>query len=106
MIEQNLERTFSPDPFGQMGGYIKRMRGVRLDFKAENPPLHRIERLFVEGAPVEPDKSYRAAFITSRGVPAHLGRNLRDLPVHAVEALRTRLGDSPFRGALETVRGV
>src|SRR3546814_387328 len=38
MIEENLERTFAADPYDQMGGYIKRMRGVGLAFKAENPP--------------------------------------------------------------------
>src|SRR3546814_2766490 len=37
MIEENLERTFAADPYDQMGGYIKRMRGVDLAFKAENP---------------------------------------------------------------------
>ena len=30
MLEENLERTFASDPYEQMGGYIKRMRGVRL----------------------------------------------------------------------------
>src|SRR3546814_15290483 len=28
MIEENLERTFAAEPYDQMGGYIKRIRGV------------------------------------------------------------------------------
>src|SRR3546814_2554920 len=55
MIEENLERTFAADPYDQMGGYIKRMRGVGLAFKAENPPGRRIERLFLEGRPAVDD---------------------------------------------------
>ena len=37
MVEENLENTFSRDPFSQMGGYIKRSKGINVYFKAENP---------------------------------------------------------------------
>ena len=37
MLEANLERTFAADPYEQMGGYVKRMRGLKMYFKAENP---------------------------------------------------------------------
>jgi 2',3'-cyclic-nucleotide 2'-phosphodiesterase (5'-nucleotidase family) len=30
MMEENLERTFSRDPYQQMGGYVKRCMGVNL----------------------------------------------------------------------------
>jgi 2',3'-cyclic-nucleotide 2'-phosphodiesterase (5'-nucleotidase family) len=91
MLEANLERTFASDPYRQMGGFIKRMRGIRMYFKAENPPGHRIDQLFVEGRPVDPAATYRAAFVTSQGVPGAFGRNRRNLEVHAIDALRTRL---------------
>jgi sulfur-oxidizing protein SoxB len=89
MLEENLERTFAADPYEQMGGYIKRMRGVRMFFKAENPSGHRIDRLFVDGAPLDFVKLYAVAFVTAQGVPAKFGRNRRDLDVHAVDALCT-----------------
>jgi S-sulfosulfanyl-L-cysteine sulfohydrolase len=88
MLEENLERTFAADPFEQMGGYVKRMRGVRLYVKVENPRGHRIDRLFVADRPVEPDEAYEVAFITDQGVPARFGRNRRSTGVDAVSALR------------------
>lgn len=91
MLEGNLERTFASDPYRQMGGFIKRMRGIRMFFKAENPPGHRIDQLFVEGRPVDPAASYQAAFVTSQGVPGAFGRNRRNLEVHAIDALCARL---------------
>lgn len=89
MLEENLERTFAADPYAQMGGFVKRLRGLRLYFKAENPAGHRIDRLFAEDALVEPERMYRVAFVTSQGVPAKFGRNRRDLDIRAIEALRT-----------------
>ena len=88
MLEENLERTFAADPYEQMGGYVKRMRGVLMYFKAENPPSHRIDRLFVEGEPVNRERIYRVAFVTEQGVPKKFGRNRRVLEVTAVEALK------------------
>ncbi len=37
MIEDNLESTFSRDAYQQMGGYVKRCRGVNVYLKIENP---------------------------------------------------------------------
>ena len=88
MLEENLERTFAADPFEQMGGYVKRMRGVRLYVKVENPRGHRIDRLFVAHRPVVPDDTYEVAFITDQGVPASFGRNRSSTGVDAVTALR------------------
>lgn len=88
MLEENLERTFAADPYAQMGGFVKRLRGLRLYFKAENPAGHRIDRLFAEDALVEPDRMYRVAFVTSQAVPAKFGGNRLDLNIRAIEALR------------------
>ena len=98
MLEENLERTFASDPYEQMGGYIKRMRGVRLVFKAENDKGRRIDRLYIDGAPIEESARYTAAFITAQGVPAKFGDNRRKLPISAIEALRRRLA-RPWVGA-------
>lgn len=87
MLEENLEHTFSRDPYRQMGGYVKRGLGLRFTFKIENPPGLRIQELFIGGQPVEPDREYRATFVTEQGVPAKYGRGRADLQVRAVEAL-------------------
>lgn len=75
MLEENLEHTFSREPFQQMGGYVKRSMGIRVFFKIENPSLKRIHKLFVGDEEIQPDKVYRAAFITEQGVPAKFGQN-------------------------------
>ncbi len=46
MLEENLERTFSCDPYNQMGGYVKRCLGLNIYFKIENPSGRRIQKLF------------------------------------------------------------
>ncbi len=88
MIEENLERTFSADPYGQMGGYVKRMRGLTLYLKAENPSGRRIDRLFAGPAEVRPESLYKVAFVTEQGVPAKFGANRATTGVTAIEALR------------------
>lgn len=89
MLEANLERTFAADPYEQMGGYVKRMRGLVMYFKAENPAGCRIERLFAERAPIDPTRDYTVAFVTEQGVPKRFGRNRRNLEVSSIDALRS-----------------
>ena len=91
MLEENLERTFAANPYEQMGGYIKRMRGIRMAFKAENAAGHRIERLYLDGQPEVADALYTVSFITAQGVPAKFGRNRRTLSIDTIAALRQRL---------------
>lgn len=89
MLEENLERTFAADAYRQMGGYVKRMRGLKLYFKAENPSGRRIDRLFAGGKPVVDERAYRVGFIGAQGVPQKFGRNRRNLGIDAVGALRS-----------------
>ncbi|MDP3163512.1 MAG: 5'-nucleotidase C-terminal domain-containing protein, partial [Reyranella sp.] len=108
MLEENFERTFAADPYEQMGGYVKRCRGLNAYLKAENPRGHRIDRLFAEGAPVEPERLYRCAFVTTQGVPVKFGRNRTNLEVSAIDALRAWLadhvpGDDPPRRSVVAV---
>ena len=88
MMEENLERTFSVDPFGQMGGYLKRFRGLTIYGKIENPHGHRIEHIFTQNDVLGAGRNYHVAFVTEQGVPKKFGRNRRDLPIDAVAALR------------------
>lgn len=91
MLEENLERTFSANAYEQMGGYVKRCRGLMLYAKIENPPGSRVDRLFALGAPVEPEGIYKVAFVTAQGVPRQIGRNRQQLDIHAVDALKLYL---------------
>jgi 2',3'-cyclic-nucleotide 2'-phosphodiesterase (5'-nucleotidase family) len=87
MLEENLERTFSADPFHQLGGYVKRCAGLTAYIKIENPPGTRIQKLFVGSDELQPDQTYRAAYLTVQAVPVKYGRNRKDLPQHAHEAM-------------------
>lgn len=88
MLEANLERTYSPDPYCQMGGFVKRCRGLNLYFKMENPKGHRIEDLLVDGAPIQPARIYRAAMLGEQGVPKKYGSNRQKIEIDAIESLQ------------------
>ena len=91
MLEENLERTFSCDPYQQMGGYVKRCLGLNVYFKIENPPGHRIQKLFIGNEEVNTEKYYTAAFVTSQGVPKKYGRNREDGSVRVIDAMKKYL---------------
>jgi 2',3'-cyclic-nucleotide 2'-phosphodiesterase (5'-nucleotidase family) len=91
MMEENLERTYARNPLDQMGGYVKRCRGVNLYCKIENAPGSRIQQFFVEGQEIGLERSYRVAFVTEQGVGRKYGRNREALHITAIEALQRHL---------------
>lgn len=88
MIEENLERTFSANPYMQMGGYLKRFRGLTLIGKLENPIGTRIEHMFAADGKLEDDRELKVAFVTDQGVPEQYGRDRQNLTMSAIDALR------------------
>jgi 2',3'-cyclic-nucleotide 2'-phosphodiesterase (5'-nucleotidase family) len=92
MMEENLERTFSRNPYKQMGGYVKRCRSLNLYFKVENPEGQRIQEFFVDGKRLDRAKTYTACFVTAQGVPEHYGHDRRTLDISAIDALTEYLG--------------
>lgn len=101
MLEESLEHSLSRDPYGQMGGYVKRCRGIRAHIKIENPSGTRIHELFAEGAELDVERVYRASFVTAQGVPLKYGRNRKDLSIRAIEALGIYLAEnSPVHAPL------
>ncbi|MBC7538154.1 MAG: 5'-nucleotidase C-terminal domain-containing protein [Bacteriovorax sp.] len=88
MLEDNLERTFAANPYEQMGGYVKRMRGITMYFKAENPNNCRIDRLFVGKKKIIQDEIYSVAFVTAQGVPMKFGKNRKKLDIDSITALQ------------------
>lgn len=108
MMEENLERTFSKEPFNQMGGYVKRSLGLTLYFKIENPYGERIQELFVGDEKVDKDRVYKAVYVTSQGVPKKYGINRKNLDIHAIDALENYIKDkkqvsAELRGTITAV---
>jgi 2',3'-cyclic-nucleotide 2'-phosphodiesterase (5'-nucleotidase family) len=102
MMEENLEHLFARDPYNQMGGYLKRCMGLNLYFKVENPYGQRIQELFIAGKKLNMDQTYRAAYVTTQGVPPHFGKKRDQLDVHAVEALQNYLSrNQPLKAELQ-----
>ena len=95
MLEENLAHTFAADPYQQMGGYVKRCFGLKVYIKIENPKGARVQEIFAEGAPLDKERLYTAAFVTMQGVPEKYGRNRRDLDMHAVQALESYFAKHP-----------
>ncbi len=91
MMEENLERTFAFDPYDQMGGFVKRAMGINLYFKIENSLGHRIQYLFIKGVPIDYNKLYDVAFVTSQGVPVKYGKDRHNLDIKAIEVLKKYL---------------
>lgn len=91
MLEENLEHTLAVDPYRQMGGYLKRLHGLTLYAKLENPFGLRVQELFVGDRRLDQQERYEVAFVTTQGVPAKYGAGRQDLPVRAIDALRAYL---------------
>lgn len=96
MLEENLERTFSSNPLDQMGGYIKRCVGLRVNLRIENPKNHRIQEIYFDDKHLELDTYYKVSYVTSQGVPPNIGRNRVDMDIHAVEAMKQFLVSHPL----------
>lgn len=101
MLEENLERTFSCNPFNQMGGFVKRCLGLNVYLKIENPPGNRIQKIFAGNEELKPDQYYSAAFVTMQGVPKKYGRNRENQPERIIDAMRKYLSNHhPVRAEL------
>ena len=91
MLEENLERTFCSDPFGQMGGYVKRCLGLQINMRIENPKGHRIQEIYFKGEHLDPKNTYKVSFVTTQGVAKKYGNNRKELDIKAVEAMKDYL---------------
>jgi len=108
MMEENLERTFASDPYNQMGGYVKRVMGINLYFKIENPSGQRIQQIFIQGQPLDKETVYDAVYVTDQGVPKKYGHEKVNLDIHAVDALEEYLKrhgtvDATLQGSIVAV---
>ncbi len=101
MLEENLEKTFSSDPYAQQGGFVKRCMGLRAFIKIEAPKGTRIQKLFVSDEELDLHRTYKAAFVTEQGVPKKYGANRADAGIKAIAAMKQYLNNhSPVRADL------
>ncbi len=98
MLEENLERTFSAEPMRQMGGYVKRCVGLRMNIRIENPKGCRIQEIYYDNKHLDPNCYYKVAFVTSQGVSDQVGRNREELKIKAVDAMIDFLKINPEYG--------
>ncbi|PZX55937.1 5'-nucleotidase [Algoriphagus ratkowskyi] len=97
MLEENLSRTFACDPMKQMGGYAKRIFGLHLNIRIENPDGEKIQELFYKGDHLEMDETYKTSFITVQGVPSKYGKNRKESEFKLIESIKMYLEKhSPF----------
>lgn len=102
MLEENLERTFAPDAYNQLGGYVKRSMGLKAFIKIEAPKGNRIQQLFVNDKEVNLQQYYKAAFVTEQGVAKKYGKNRQEAGIKAIEAMNKNLAhNSPVNVQLQ-----
>ncbi len=99
MMEENLESTYSRDPFHQMGGYVKRCLGLKIYMKIENEKGRRIQKIFVGAEELNLSKIYKACYVTNQGVPEKYGINHTNSETTAIEALEKYLKNHIFSHA-------
>jgi len=88
MMEDNLENTFSREPYQQMGGYVKRCIGLNIYFKVENPKNERIQEIYVGNEDLKQKKEYPVTYLSSQAVPREYGKEKKELDIKAIEALK------------------
>ena len=93
MLEENVERTFSCNPYSQMGGYLKRCLGLTCYIKLENPPGYRIQDCWIATRRLDADERYRAAFVTVQGVPERFGIERAGTGISAHQAIERMLAE-------------
>ena len=91
MLEENIQHTFARDPYEQMGGYLKRMMGLKLIVKLENPHGQRVQEIFVGDEALDRKQVVPVAFVTEQGVPSKFGTNRQQHDIRAVDAMRRLL---------------
>ncbi|ACL16324.1 5'-nucleotidase C-terminal domain-containing protein [Methanosphaerula palustris] len=98
LFEENLEKTFSSDPFSQMGGYMKRCSGLTVYCKLENPPGYRVQGIFTATGRLDPLQEYTVAYVSSQTIGDTYGLDRAGTGTTAITALEDLLD----RGPVET----
>ena len=100
IFEENLEKTFSSDPFSQMGGYVKRCSGLTVYCKLENPPGYRVQGIFTTAGRLDPLQEYTVAYVSFQAISAACGHDRAGTGTDAITALEDLLGTGPVEAPL------
>lgn len=89
MLEQSLERTFAGDMLRQQGGYVMRFAGMHAVARLNNPAGARVQRVEIDGDPVDPKREYVVAAAGEQSVGVREGHAMTG--VRAIDSVRAFL---------------
>ncbi len=62
-----------------MGVYVKRVLGLQVNMRIENPTGHRIQKIYYKGSHLDFEKIYKVSFVTTQGVALKYGKTERNI---------------------------
>lgn len=71
-LEKELQNVFSQDASKRFGGWVVKMKGMSIDFKAHNAYGERVQKIEVNGQPIEWDKEYSVTACEREGDPSDM----------------------------------
>jgi sulfur-oxidizing protein SoxB len=71
-LEKELENVFAKEASRRLGGWVVKMKGLAMEFKAFEKFGHRVQRLTVNGIPLEMTKDYSITACEREGDPIDL----------------------------------
>lgn len=67
--EKEIENVFSDDPEKLFGGWLPRTSGLDIDFEVSAPPFKRIQKMLVNGKPIDEKRFYTITTCVREGDP-------------------------------------
>ena len=110
--ESELEHVFASDPTKLFGGWVPRVSGMHVRFRADAPAGHRVTEILVGDAPLDDERTYRVAACEREGDPPDTlcriaqARNVTTLDRDVHDVVRAYLARTPEVGASLTPRVV
>lgn len=68
-LEQEMHNAFSQDPLDRFGGWMVRFSGMEVEFDSQNAKSERIEKITVNGKPIQDEKMYSISACVRPGDP-------------------------------------
>jgi 5'-nucleotidase len=68
-LEQEMHNAFSQDPLDRFGGWMVRFSGMEVELNSQNSKGERIEKITVNGEPLQNDKMYSISACVRPGDP-------------------------------------
>lgn len=68
-LEQEMHNAFSQNPLDRFGGWLVRFSGMKVEFDSQKPKGERIEKITVNGEPMQDDEFYSISACVRPGDP-------------------------------------